>query len=40
MAEQRKKLEADLAAAKERYGDDHPDVTRLRRAVAVASTTG
>ena len=33
-AEQRKKLEAELAAAKERYGDDHPDVQRLKRSIA------
>ncbi len=29
-AEQRRKLEAELAAAKDRYGEDHPDVQRLQ----------
>ena len=33
-ADQLKALEAELATLKERYGEDHPDVQRIRRSIA------
>ena len=34
-----KELEAELAALKERYADDHPDIQRLRRSIAALNAS-
>ena len=37
---QLKKLEAELAALRERYSEDHPDIQRLKRSIAALKASG